>query len=81
MILRFLNIKKFKSYWKLLVEEWYTPVMLLLRKDNLPAAITALKVWWWNVYTWDEAFDYIFQKTQKDFKELLRSINSNYLIN
>lgn len=39
------TLKKFKAYAHLLKEEGFTPVLLILREDNLPAAIQACKDW------------------------------------
>ncbi len=44
------TLKKFKSYGELLRNEGYNPVILILREDNLDAAITALKSGGWNLH-------------------------------
>ena len=60
------TLKKFKQYGKLLQDEGYTPVLLLVRDDNLPAAITACEVGGWTIFTGKATFDYIEQKTGFD---------------
>lgn len=61
------TLKKFKQYWKMLREKWYIPVMLILRTDNLPAAITALNNWWREVYTDKNTFAFILKHSGVDF--------------
>ncbi|MGK7883007.1 MAG: hypothetical protein AB4057_00065 [Crocosphaera sp.] len=36
--------KKYKAYGKMLRQEGYEPILLILRKDNFPAAIKACEV-------------------------------------
>jgi hypothetical protein len=43
------TLKKFKQYGPLLKRENYTPVLLIVRSDNLPAAITAMRAGGWSV--------------------------------
>jgi len=53
------TLKKFKSYGKLLRDKGFEPVCLILREDNLPAAIQACKVGTWNVLTGSESLDFV----------------------
>jgi len=69
------TLKKFKKYWAMIREDmWYRPVMLMVRDDNLPAAMTALRKWTWEVYIWDDSFDYLLDKTWFDLKSYLISM-------
>ena len=43
------TLKKFKSYGKLLKDSGYRPVLLIVREDNLAAAITACTTGGWTV--------------------------------
>jgi len=44
------TLKKFKNYGELLRSEGYNPVILILREDNLDAAITALRSGGWYLH-------------------------------
>jgi hypothetical protein len=50
------TLKKFKQYGPLLRNEGYTPVLLIVRPDNLGAAITACISGGWNVYHSEKSF-------------------------
>jgi hypothetical protein len=65
------TLKKFKSYGELLRNLNYEPVFLILRKDNLPAAITACKLGTWKVYTGDDSFEFIQTISGFDLKSFL----------
>ena len=68
------TLKKFRSYGKLLIEYGYRPVLLLVREDNLPAAMTAFRKGQWETYQGDESFEYIEDKTGFDLKQWLLDI-------
>lgn len=53
------TLKKFKQYGKKLREIGYTPTLLFVRTDNLPAAITACKEGKWEIFMGDESFNYV----------------------
>jgi len=65
------TLKKFKSYGYQLKEEGYRAVLLFLREDNLPAAITACQTGGWTIYAGKTAFDYLREKTGFDLYEWL----------
>jgi hypothetical protein len=65
------TLKKFKQYGDILKEKGYRPVLLFLREDNLPAAMTACQTGGWSVYTGKSTFDYINEKTGFDLLEWL----------
>lgn len=74
------TLKKFKQYGHELKEMGYNPIFLILRYDNLPAAITACYAGGWTVLTGDAAFEYLFEKTGVDVKEYLRLHKNEYNI-
>jgi len=74
------TLKKFKQYGKTLRDQGFTPVFLIVREDNLPAAIQACHVGQWDVYTGRSTFDYIREKTSVDFLAWLESVGSEYHI-
>lgn len=76
------TLKKFKQYGTLLTSEELKPVFLFLRTDNLPSAIVACKVGGWEVYTGEESFKYISDKTGFDLKAWLENHKNlgNYFI-
>lgn len=57
------TLKKFKAYGPLLKEKGFTPALLIIRTDNLPAAITACKAGGWVVYTGAATFKYLQELT------------------
>lgn len=60
------TLKKFKSYGPTLLELGYQPIFLILREDNLPAAINACKKGKWHIYTGDNTFNFILDLTGFD---------------
>lgn len=74
------TLKKFKKYGKLLKNKGYRPVLLIVRENNLSAAITACKVGGWNLYVGDECFEYIKKKTGFDLKKYLISLKGEFEI-
>ena len=66
------TLKKFKSYGPLLREHGYEPRLLIVRDDNLKAAITACKKGGWKITTGEESFDYIKELTGFDMMNYLR---------
>lgn len=74
------TLKKFKQYGKLLQKLGYEPVLLILREDNLPAAIKACEVGGWNILTGEASIDYIKAHTGVDIKTLFKSFGDVYKI-
>ena len=60
------TLKKFKANGKMLREEGFTPVLLIVRTDNLPAAVTACRSGSWVIYQGGTAFSYLQKKTGFD---------------
>jgi hypothetical protein len=65
------TLKKFKQYGAFLTEKGYTPVFLILRKDNLSAAIGACNTGGWKVYTGEESYHFILEISGFDLKAYL----------
>jgi hypothetical protein len=72
------TLKKFKQYGARLTNAGYRPVLLILRNDNLPAAITACTKGGWTVLIGEESFEYIFHLTGFDLKVWLKSQKGSY---
>lgn len=67
------TLKKFKSNGKLLKERGYRPILLILREDNLDAALTACAKGGWTVIQGQATFDYIKQVSDFDLRAWLAS--------
>ncbi len=74
------TLKKFKKYGKFLKDEGYRPVLLILRDDNLKAAITACTTGGWDIFIGEDCFSYIKNKTGCDLKSFLIEISNKYNI-
>lgn len=74
------TLKKFKQYGQLLREYDYRPVLLILREDNLAAAITACNHGGWTVLTGTDAFGYLYKKTGVDVLRLLHEYKGYYTL-
>lgn len=67
------TLKKFKTYGDSLEKRGLRPVMLILRDDNLPAAMTACRKGGWTVFSGEASFDYLHNTVGIDLKAWLRS--------
>jgi hypothetical protein len=74
------TLKKFKAYAPLLRKNGYEPILLILREDNLPAAVAACKVGGWNIFTGDLTYEYIKDQTGFDIKGYLQARALGYKI-
>ena len=72
------TLKKFKQYGKRLRDIGLRPVLLILREDNLAAAIGACNAGGWTVLCGDATFDYIEERTGVEFKVWLTSLGSQF---
>jgi len=63
------TLKKFKQYGKMFTRQRLRPVLLILREDNLLAAIGACKAGGWTVFTGNSTFNYILEKSSFDLKD------------
>ncbi len=75
------TLKKFKQYAELVKSKGYEPVFLILREDNLPAAITAIKNGGWTVYTGPDSLNFIKENSGFDIKKYLEDNKNRYSIN
>ena len=74
------TLKKFKAYAPLLQSKGYEPVLLIVREDNLPAAITACRLGGWKVLTGDPTFEFIENLTGFDLKHYLQTKAAEYKV-
>ncbi|MCG8584780.1 MAG: hypothetical protein MI757_08735, partial [Pirellulales bacterium] len=74
------TLKKFKQYGRQLRDAGYTPIFLIVRTDNLPAAMTACRAGHWDVKTGDATFAYIKEQTRFDLRSWLISLRDEYRI-
>lgn len=74
------TLKKFKQYGQMLRDLGYNPILLILRTDNLPNAISACHKGGWTVLTGQAAFNYLYQKTGIDVEEYLEKYSNKYPI-
>ena len=65
------TLKKFKSYGPILKGQGYEPMLLILREDNLPAAIQACLKGGWTVLTDAATFAFLEKLTGFDLKSFL----------
>lgn len=74
------TLKKFRKYGNLLISMGYTPTLLILRNDNLPAAINACKSGNWQVFTGQESMDFIQEISGFDIRTFLKNNVGKYKI-
>ncbi len=72
------TLKKFKQYGKRLTALGYNPVLLIVREDNLSAAINSCLSSGWTVYKGQASFDYIQSKTLFDLKTWLINLGEEF---
>ncbi|WP_104689735.1 restriction endonuclease [Helicobacter felis] len=72
------TLKKFKAYGEMLRSREYEPVFLILRDDNLPAALTAAKSGGWKVLIKHEAYNFIIDHGGIDIVAYLAHLKANY---
>ena len=74
------TLKKFKSYGPKLKEMGYSPLFLIVREDNLSAAITACGVGGWTVLTGKDTYKFIREFTKFDLEQFLLDNRENFNI-
>lgn len=74
------TLKKFKGYAKILAEKGFEPVLLIVREDNLPAAIKACSSSGWEVLAGDATFNYLQKLTGFNLKQFLRARAKAYKV-
>ena len=72
------TLKKFVRYGLRLRELSYRPVVLILRRDNLPAAIAACVTGGWTVMSGDETYHYLQDITGFDMEAWLKTRKNQY---
>lgn len=74
------TLKKFKQYAGKLRATGYVPRILILRNDNLPAAIAACTVGGWEI-TWGAAsYEYIFETTGFNLQSWLKERKNMFAV-
>ncbi|MBI1926478.1 hypothetical protein HYR99_19820 [Candidatus Poribacteria bacterium] len=74
------TLKKFKQYGFKLQQFGFNPVLLILRNDNLPAAIAACKAGGWVVMSGDDTYEYIRRLTGFNLRTWLHSRKDRYVV-
>lgn len=74
------TLKKFKFYGAQIKDLGKEPVMLFLREDNLPAAITAMKKGGWKIITGEDSFSFIKEHSGFNLEEYLKSNKAKYTV-
>ena len=74
------TLKKFKKYGERLRQLGYRPVLLILRNDNLPSAITACRTGGWVVISGSSSYDYLRQNTGLDLQKWLQERKNRYAL-
>lgn len=72
------TLKKFKEYGPLLKSKGYVPMLLIVREDNLCAAVKACEVGGWKILTGDRTFKFIAELTSFNIKNFLQERASSY---
>jgi hypothetical protein len=72
------TLKKVRHCGNSLKKLGYRPILLILRDDNLPAAITACTLGNWVIMAGDEAFQYLQKMTKFDLKAWLQAKKNHY---
>jgi hypothetical protein len=67
------TLKKFKTYGRMLKGKGYRPVLLIVREDNLTAALTACAAGGWEILQGQATFDYIKELSGFDLRTWLDS--------
>ena len=65
------TLRKFRRYGQILLENGYAPTLLILREDNLRAAVAACERGGWDILTGAETFDYLKYATGFDLESHL----------
>lgn len=74
------TLKKFKQYGAELTNLGFDPVLLVLRRDNLPAAIQACKSGGWRTIIGQDSFDFIKSASRFDMLDFLNKAARRHLV-
>ena len=69
------TLKKFKQYSRSLIDQGLQPVLIIVREDNLPAAVTACKKGGWRILQGNDSFEYIYKQSGFDLLTTFRSFS------
>lgn len=75
------TLKKFRKYGKMFRGKGVRPILLILREDNLPAAMKACRDGGWEILTGKATFSYIKDKTGVDLEKKLTKLRRAHLHN
>lgn len=68
------TLRKFRNSGQSFQAQGLTPILLILREDNLVAALNACRAGGWTILTGDSAFNYIKSKSSFDMKSWLQGL-------
>lgn len=74
------TLKKFKAYGPMLRNQGYEPILLILRDDNLPAALKACEKGGWTIFTSKSTFDFLEELTGFDLQAFLNQKAGDYTV-
>lgn len=74
------TLRKFRNYGQALLENGYSPTLLILREDNLRAAVAACERGGWDILTGERTFAYIERATGFDLKSHLERLAGRYAV-
>lgn len=74
------TLKKFRQYGKTLSELSFRPVLLVLRNDSLPQALTACRAGGWVVKSGNNAYEYLYSLTQSDLQAWLQQRRNRFAV-
>jgi hypothetical protein len=74
------TLKKMKQYGSLLKGQGYDPVLLIVRDDNLSAALTACRNGGWRIYQSAAAFAFIMEITKFDLLAALQMLKHAFCV-
>ncbi len=74
------TLKKFRAYGEMLRKRGYKPALLILRDDNLPAALNACEKGGWRIFTGENCFQFIEDLTGFDLKTYLSQKAGDYTV-
>jgi hypothetical protein len=66
------TLKKFRDYGRKLRVATLRPVLLILRNDSLPQALSSCLAGGWTIYAGNNAYQYIYELTQFDLHDWLQ---------
>lgn len=70
------TLKKFRQYGRLLSEKGFRPLLLIVREDNLRAALTACHAGGWEVLQGQKSFLFVRKKSGFDLQEALHKFTT-----